>query len=266
MNEHMDVKEKMNKDVFFSENADVVAGQDVPKSIVSSINEEFRAIKRTLLNVAFEQGEGQPKRNRVMITSINACEGKTFTSIGLAKSVATERNKTVLLVDGDVLNPSLSKMLTPTPEYGLMDYLNDSELNVPDIMCNTQSDGLKIITHGGGHHHANELLSSDVMNKLMAEFNTRYSDRLVVIDSPPIMGVNETLTMAAKVDQIVIVIEEGRTKVSELKRIQRALPKNIVVHFLLNKTLSQTEWINYNVVADEPHPNDQVLNGASALN
>jgi protein-tyrosine kinase len=266
MTKNTDVKEKMNMDVVLDARKDFNSFDDIPKSIVSSINEEFRAIKRTLLNVAFEQGESQPKRNRVMITSINACEGKTFTAIGLAKSVSTERNKTVLLVDGDVLNPSISEMLTPSPSYGLMDYLNDPDIEVPQVMCNTQNEGLKIITHGSGHHHANELLSSDLMNNLMHEFNTRYSDRLVVIDSPPIMGVNETLTMAAKVDQIVIVIEEGKTKVSELKRIQRALPKNVIVHFLLNKTLSQTEWINYNGVQDKINPNDQVLTGASALN
>lgn len=172
----------------------------------------------------------------------------------------------MLLVDCDVLNPSLSEKMTPSPSYGLMDYLNAPDIDVPQIMCNTQNDGLKIITHGSGYHHANELLSSDLMNNLMHEFNTRYSDRLVVIDSPPIMGVNETLTMASKVDQIVIVIEEGKTKVSELKRIQRVLPKGVVVHFLLNKTLSQTEWINYNGIEAETNPNNQVLTGASALN
>lgn len=265
MTDHKDVNEKLNMDVVFNDNLEDVVGRNVPATIRSSINEEFRAIKRTLLTVAFEQGENQPKRNRVMITSINSCEGKTFTSIGLAQSVSNERNKTVLLVDGDVLNPSLSKLLTPKPNRGLMDYLNDPTIDVPDIMCNTPHDRLKVITTGSDHHQANELLASDIMNELMGELNTRYSDRLVIIDAPPLMGVNETLTMASKVDQIVIVIEEGKTKVSELKRIQRALPPNAIVHFVLNKTLSQTEWRTHTELEGETHPNDQVLTGASAL-
>lgn len=265
MTDHTDVSEKLNMDVVFNDNLEDIVGRNVPATIRSSINEEFRSIKRTLLTVAFEQDDDQPKRNRVMVTSINSCEGKTFAAIGLAKSVSNERNKTVLLVDGDVLNPSLSKLLTPTPSHGLMDYLNDPTIDVPDIMCNTPSDGLKVITTGAGHHQANELLASDIMNELMSELNTRYSDRLVVIDAPPLMGVNETLTMANKVDQIVIVIEEGKTKVSELKRIQRALPKDVVVHFVLNKTLSQTEWRTHKDLESDTHPNDQVLAGANAL-
>jgi protein-tyrosine kinase len=234
-------------------------------------NEEFRAIKRVLLKAAFHNG-GETK-NRIMFTSVNGNEGKTFAAVNLARSISMEQNKTVLLVDANVINPKIDQLLSPTPERGLINYLNGEVEDIQEVMCNTDIDRLKVLPKGVDHFLSNELLASERMEKLLIEFNSRYDDRLVVFDAPPLLGVNEAATLATHMDQLVIVIEEGHTRVRDLMRIRALIPENVQVHYLLNKTLQQSEWHartpqgKRSVTKKQPRSiDDTAQTGASAFN
>jgi protein-tyrosine kinase len=88
------------------------------------INEEYRVIKRKLLDNAFGPlSKSLKNSNIIMVTSSRQGEGKTFTAINLALSIALEKDKTVLLVDADVLRPNVMKTLELKNEQGLMEYL-----------------------------------------------------------------------------------------------------------------------------------------------
>ncbi len=217
-------------------------GFQAAPSDLNTMSEEFRAIKREVLAEFEAGGEGAPRRNRVMITSINEGEGKTFAAINLARSIGLEQDKHVLLVDANVLSPRIGDLVEPAPETGLIDYLTDSVLPINDAIHRTDVERVRVLTIGSQHHLANELLSGPSMKKLMAEFNNRYNDRVVLFDAPPLLGVNETMTLTNHVDQIILVIEDGRVQVQDLRRIQKMLPKGIKVHYILNKSLSDRSW------------------------
>jgi protein-tyrosine kinase len=208
----------------------------------SGINEEFRSVKRQILDHAFT--EDHPVRNRVMFTSVSGNEGKTFAAVNLARSVSLEKDKRALLVDVDVLGSGvrISDATDPHTAQGLIDYLDNDNIDIPDIMCDTDIERLKVIPMGTHHTLANELLSGNDMAFLMSEFQDRYDDRLVIFDAPPILGVNETRALAGKMDQIVVLVEEGHTRVKDLLEVQRCLPKHVKVHYLMNKTLSKSVW------------------------
>ena len=88
------------------------------------INEEYRAIKRKLLDNAFGPlSKSLKNSNVIIVTSSRQGEGKTFTAINLALSIALEQDKTVLLVDADVLRPNVMRTLELNNEQGLMEYL-----------------------------------------------------------------------------------------------------------------------------------------------
>ncbi|WP_372627663.1 XrtA-associated tyrosine autokinase [Arsukibacterium sp.] len=200
------------------------------------INEEYRVIKRKLINNAFGAlSKTLEHPNLILVSSSRPGEGKTFSAINLALSIALEQDKTVLLVDADVLRPNVSKTLGISHHLGLTDYLQSTSVTVPDILLSTNVERLKVITAGSPHHLSTELLASERMSQLVDEFSTRYPDRIVIFDAPPLLGVNETAVMAAMCGQAVIVVEENRTRLAEIEQSVSLLPKEMAVGFLINK-------------------------------
>lgn len=200
------------------------------------IYEEYRVIKRKLINNAFGPLNSTLRHpNLILVSSSRPGEGKTFTSVNLALSIALEQDKTVLLIDADVLRPNVSRTLDIQVPVGLTDYLSSDNVSVSDIMYSTNVDRLKLIAAGKPHHLSTELLASDKMIALVAEFASRYPDRIVIFDAPPLLGVNETAVLAGMCGQAVIVVEEKRTKLNELEKAISLLPPELAVGFVINK-------------------------------
>ncbi len=211
------------------------------------IQEEFRHIKRKLLNNAFGPASKTLKNsNLIMVSSSNPNEGKTYVSINLALSIASEQDKTVLLIDADVLRPSIHNELEFDNNDGLLEYLLSEVTELSDIMYSTSIDNLKIIPAGKPHHLSNELLASARMEKLAEELAERYSDRIVIFDCPPILGVTETPVLANLVGQAIIVVEESRTKLDDVKKASSQLNEDMAIGFVMNKTVkSQKDVYGY---------------------
>lgn len=207
-----------------------------------SQQEEFRHIKRKLLNNAFGPfAKTLHNSNLIMVSSSNPNEGKTFVSINLALSIALEQDKTVLLIDADVLRPSLHRELEFENNKGLLDYLRSEVSDLSEIIYSTNIDNLKIMPAGGAHHLTNELLASDRMVKLAKELAERYPDRVVIFDCPPLLGVTETPVLASLVGQAVVVVEESKTKVDDVKKATGQLHENMAVGFVMNKTIRSSK-------------------------
>lgn len=208
----------------------------------SQVNEEFREIKRKLLSNAFGPLAGTLKHsNIIMVSSARPSEGKTFTAINLALSIAAEKDKTVLLVDADVLKPNVLKSFQQHEREGLMEYLMNPESDVSDAMYNTPLENFRIIPAGQTHHLSTELLSSEKMVKTIDEFANRYKDRVVIVDTPPLLGINETAIMTHFAGQGVLVIEEGATPVDAIKRSVAMLHQDMAVGFVMNKSLRKPD-------------------------
>lgn len=202
------------------------------------IQEEFRHIKRTLLNNAFGPAAKTLKHsNLIMVSSSNANEGKTFISINLALSIALEQDKTVLLIDADVLRPSLHRELAFENKKGLLEYLLAEVDSLSEVMYNTNIPNLKIIPAGKPHHLTNELLASARMAKLAEELAERYPDRLVIFDCPPILGVTETPVLSSFVGQAIVVVEESKTKIDDVKHAISQLNEEIAIGCVINKAI-----------------------------
>ena len=200
------------------------------------IYEEYRVIKRKLINNAFGPLSTSLRNpNLILVSSSRPGEGKTFTSVNLALSIALEQDKTVLLVDADVLRPNVSRTMEISVPRGLTDYLSSDSVDVSDIMYSTNVERLKLIAAGRPHHLSTELLASDKMAALVNEFASRYPDRIVIFDAPPLLGVNETSVLAGMCGQAVIVLEENKTKLNELEKAISMLPPDLATGFVINK-------------------------------
>ncbi len=206
------------------------------------LKEQFRAVKRKLLNNAFGAiSKTLTHANLIIVSSCNANEGKTFSAINLALSIALEQDKTVLLVDTDVLRPNVVKELGVPPVSGLTEFLSGQISDVSDIIYNTNIDNFKFISAGSPHELSTELLASEKMAKLMEELASRYSDRVVIFDAPPLLGVNETHIMANLVGQAVIVVEENKTRLTDVQVAVEQLEKKLAIGFLVNKSKGEAK-------------------------
>ncbi len=202
------------------------------------VNDEFRAIKHKLINNAFGTGaESHKNGNLIMVTSALANEGKTYCAVNLACMLSLEKNKSVLLVDADVLNPSINKVLEIDNRPGLIDYLTGDVNNVEDIIYNTSIPNLRIMPSGEFHHLSYELLASDKMLDLAQELATRYSDRIVLFDCPPLLGVIETISLSKLVGQVVVVVEHNKTKLPVIKEAVSQLDSRLAIGFIVNKSV-----------------------------
>ena len=202
------------------------------------INEEYREIKRKLLANAFGSlAKTLHNPNIIMVTSSRPSEGKTFIATNLAMSIASEQDKTVLLVDADVLKPNVLNTLGLERRKGLMEYLTGDVEDISDVLYPTNIDKLKIIPAGKSHHLSTELLASQKMHETVDEFANRYPDRIVIFDTPPLIGINESAILANFAGQAVVVVEEGKAKIGDIKMSVERLNPDMAIGFVVNKSV-----------------------------
>ncbi len=212
-------------------------GMLTPDAGRSEIAEELRAIKRPLLKQAFMNDSFDTKRsNLIMVTSSVPGEGKSFTSINLAISIAMELDRTALLVDADVARPSIARYLGFKAKAGLVDYLLDDNIALSDVLIKTDLPKLSILPAGKQHHYSTELLASEGMNVLLDELAARYHDRVIIFDSPPVLATSESQVLATQMGQVVMVVEAVKTSQSALKEALSKISSANITGLVLNKS------------------------------
>lgn len=216
-----------------------------PDAEKTQIAEEFRVIKRPLITNIQAGDAPERHRNLIMVTSSLPGEGKSFCALNLALSIAMERDITVMLVDADVAKPSVLNNLGVRAEAGLMDLLLDGSLQVGDVLLRTNIEKFSVLPAGRRHKHATELLASEAMARLLDEIATRYPDRVVIFDSPPLLVTSEARELAAHMGQIVMVVEAGRTSQDAVNEALNYLQVCDIVNLLMNKTESMVSMDGY---------------------
>ena len=213
------------------------AGFVTPQAQRSQIADEFRVIKRPIIRNAHERiGARGERANLVMVTSAIPAEGKSFIALNLAMSIALEVDSHALLVDADVANPSLMHMthLPPTSK-GLLDLLTNGDTELHDVLLKTNVEKLTLLPSGTAHGRATEMLASETMAGLLEDMASRYPDRILVFDSPPLLATTEARALASHMGQILMVVEADRTTQVLVKHALETIESCPVVMMVLNK-------------------------------
>jgi receptor protein-tyrosine kinase len=217
-------------------------GMVTPDNMGSVISNEFRGIKRKLLQKARDPESRALFNNLVMVTSSLPGEGKTFTSVNLAISLAAERGLQVLLVDADVVRPAIGNVFKSTPREGLTELLSSKSLRVSDVMCRcAEIPNLAVIFSGHARVDSPELISSSRMVDLCRELSNRYSDRIVIIDTPPVLASPEPATLASYVHQVIMVVAADQTNRYQLRKSLESVASCSNVSLLFNKASKWTD-------------------------
>ncbi|MEO5698217.1 MAG: XrtA-associated tyrosine autokinase [Burkholderiaceae bacterium] len=212
-----------------------------PMSPRSHVADQFRVIKRPLISNAMGGGAATVAHaNLIMVTSAIAGEGKSFTSINLAMSIAAELDSSVMLVDADVARPSLPRMLGLPNGPGLLDLL-DGSADMSDVLLKTNVDKLTILRSGTPHGRATEMLASEAMRQLLDDMANRYADRIIIFDSPPLLLTTESRVLAANMGQIVVVVQAGRTLQSDVEQALATIEACPLKLLLLNQARTDSQ-------------------------
>ncbi|MFO1412776.1 MAG: XrtA-associated tyrosine autokinase [Burkholderiales bacterium] len=218
----------------------------------TQIADEFRVIKRPIVrNALGRSGAAVKDGNLVMVTSALPGEGKTFTAINLALSVALEIDTTVLLIDGDVAHPDFKNRIGVPNSPGLLELLTRDDIDVADVLIRTSVDNLSIIPAGSHHRRATELLASEQMGILLRELASRYPDRIIIFDSPPLLATTEARVLASQMGQIVMVVAADQTRQSVVSSALQTIENCEVVLMVLNKAAKTDVGTYYGYYTDE---------------
>jgi protein-tyrosine kinase len=222
-------------------------GYLVPDQVRSEMAEQFRHLKRPLLkNARAKIGPTGLCSSHIMITSALPGEGKTFSSINLAMSMAMEVDTAVLLIDADVVRPSVFNRLgINIKPPGLLDLLTRDDLPLHEALVSTNVPKLTLMASGERNQRSTELLASTAMDRLLARLAVEYPDHVVIFDAPPLLLTNESPVLATKVGQVVVVVEAAKTRRTVVQQAFAALKNCPVVHSVLNKCDEATEGRRY---------------------
>jgi receptor protein-tyrosine kinase len=208
-----------------------------PDNPESPVTQEFRTIKRTILrNATGHSGLKVRNGNLVMVTSSVPGEGKTYVATNLAMSIAMEVDHTVMLVDGDVANASLPGILGTPSSPGLLDLLVRDDLDISDVLLQTNIQGLTVLPAGTRDQRATELLASEKMGQLLFKIANRYPERIIIFDSPPLLATTEAPVLAARMGQVIFAVAANSTTRNLVKQALALVEQCEVVLMLLNKT------------------------------
>lgn len=157
--------------------------------------------------------------NAISVVSGGAGEGKSTTMVNLAY-ICAQGGYTTLLIDADLRRPRMHTMFDVSNSVGLTNYLT-SDIELEDVVLQTPVDNLYFLPSGILPADAAGVLNSRRMSELMSEVKSRFD--LVLVDSPPILGVSDASVIASEVDHAIIVIQYRKLPKKMLLRVKQAL-------------------------------------------
>lgn len=199
----------------------------------------FRMLRTQVLKKMRDNGY-----QTLAVTSPTAGEGKSLVASNLAVAIAMELNQTVLLVDMDLRNPSLSDYFSLEADLGLKDYL-EGDLPLQSVLVNPGVKRMVVLPGKGRAEDSAELLSSPKMASLVSDLKQQYDSRMIIFDVPPILQTDDVILSASYFDATLLVLEDGKNKEVEITKAIQLLEGHHLIGTVLNKSEKPPIHQNY---------------------
>ena len=225
-----------------------------PLDLERQIANQYQQIKRPLVASVTSRPPAFPNPHLIMLASALPGEGKTFTSINLALSMALEKDIEVLLIDADVAKPHVSDIFGLQHERGLLDLLVDRNLSVDSLILPTNVPGLSVLPAGKRLENATELLASSRMREITAQLSAAHGRRIVLFDSPPLLLSTESRALVHVVGQVVLVVRAEFTAKNAVMEAIAAIGEEKPISLILNQSssLPSAGYYGYGSYGDPP--------------
>ena len=174
--------------------------------------------------------------NSLAIVSTSPGDGKTMIAINLAMAISMDPGLSALLVDFDLRHPSVARRLGIPADPGVEECLTGGRPIGEVFVRLAGYDRLMILPAGSPVIHSSELIASEPTRRLVQELKTRYTDRIVIFDLPPLLGADDALAFLPEVDAALLVASEGHTREEHLMRGLELLKNKPIVGTVLNRS------------------------------
>jgi len=212
------------------------AGFIAPEDEERVLVDQYRQIKRPLIAHAFgKRATKIADGHLILVSSAIAGEGKTFTCINLALSLAREQDRSVLLVDADVAKSHITRLFGAQDRPGLLDLLDiDTDLDLQDTILSTDIKGMSVMTSGKMRTNSTELLASERMESVIRALSAQDPHRIVLFDSSPLLMTSEARILTTLVGQVVLVVAAEQTPqqavLDAIATVDEGKPVNLVLN------------------------------------
>jgi len=194
-----------------------------------NVANKFREIRTKMLALS----EGQ--NFIAMVTSVGNDGGASFVALNLATAFAFEESKTSILIDCNLRHPSLHEMVALNHSKGLTDYLEDTEIAIEEIIYPSGLPRMRMIPVGRKQESVAEYFTSVRMKKFLDNVHSRYMDRFILLDSPPIGESVDARILAELCDFVVLVVEYGKVTQSKLRAAVDNIGKDKLAGVVFNR-------------------------------
>ncbi|MDB5753510.1 MAG: lipopolysaccharide biosynthesis [Ramlibacter sp.] len=201
----------------------------------SAIAEAYRSVRTAL---QFSTTDGAPKR--LVITSTTRNEGKSTTSLALAINFA-QMGQRVVLIDADMRNPTIHKMLGIPNDFGLSNLLS-SDTRVDRLLTPTVVPNLSVLPAGPVPPNPVDLLTGPKL-LLLLDLTAALGIDYVIVDAPPMLGLADSIVLGNQLQNVLFVVQAGSTRKSLIKAALRRLrqgglvPRGVVLTQALNNAM-----------------------------
>ncbi len=211
------------------------AGMVVARAARTRISEEYRIVIGRVLRALRDELSGTALSNLLMVTSARPGEGKSFTALNLAGSIAQHSTEKVLLVDLDAKLRPISALLGVGDRLGFHDMVADPTLRPEDVILNTAIANLTFLPVGSRSGTLTDNTSVRPITPVITRLARRFPKHLIMLDAPPCLSTSDPHTIAPYVGQVVMVIEAERTQRTEVEAALDLVRVCPTITMLLNK-------------------------------
>jgi capsular exopolysaccharide synthesis family protein len=195
----------------------------------------------TSVALAIQQLNGGDLPKCLLVTSCGAGEGKTTTSLSLARSLSRMGHRT-LLIDGDMRHPSLAALLDQREGAGLAEAL-DNAVAPQSVVRTIESLGIDVVCAGKASDRSVNLLARDRMARLVGEFSKQYD--AIIVDGPPVLGLADAVLLSRAVEFIVMVVQANLVASDQLSLAVSRLPPAKTIGAVLTKFDAKMAGVEY---------------------
>ena len=202
-------------------------------------HEQFKALRAKIDDYLEKEGG-----RTIAITSAIAEEGKTVTCVNLAMNIATTGRKKVLLVDTDMRKSDLAQGMDLEPGPGLSEYLSGNA-NVKEILRNSLVPGLHVIPAGSEIPESTDLLAREQFRSFLK--SAREAFDVILLDTPPVIPVADTLSLRDQVDRFLLVYRAGFTPYPLLQQVIGEIGEQKILGVVINRVKLMTNKYHWNL-------------------
>jgi len=199
-----------------------------PERVDDPAVQVFRELRTKII----QQGRGQ--NGVILVTAVSKGSGGSFIAQNLGAAFAFDAGKTALLIDCNLKNPSVHRLIANAPAPGLTDYLENPDLDLAKIIRPVGIARLRVIAAGKRRDIPAEYFTSLTMGRLIDSVRQRYRERFIILDGPPMSDIADVQVLSELCDYVIVVARYGRVTNTQIENCLKVISDKKLLGVVFN--------------------------------